>query len=52
MTFYGMSSETAMNKHSGGVAQYRAAEGKTRRDALSRRRSITRWARSWAACAR
>ena len=29
MTFYGMSSETAMQKHSGGVAHYRAAEGKT-----------------------
>ena len=27
--FYGMSSETAMNKHSGGVANYRASEGKT-----------------------
>jgi GMP reductase len=27
--FYGMSSETAMNKHSGGVADYRASEGKT-----------------------
>ncbi|KAI9006423.1 putative GMP reductase [Hyaloraphidium curvatum] len=27
--FYGMSSETAMNKYAGGVAQYRAAEGKT-----------------------
>jgi GMP reductase len=26
--FYGMSSETAMGKHSGGVAQYRATEGK------------------------
>ncbi len=26
--FYGMSSETAMSKHSGGVAEYRAAEGK------------------------
>lgn len=26
--FYGMSSDTAMNKHSGGVANYRAAEGK------------------------
>ena len=26
--FYGMSSETAMTKHAGGVAQYRAAEGK------------------------
>jgi GMP reductase len=29
MKFYGMSSEEAMNKHSGGVADYRAAEGKT-----------------------
>ena len=29
MVFYGMSSETAMKKHSGGVARYRAAEGKT-----------------------
>ncbi len=29
MTFYGMSSETAMKKHAGGVAHYRAAEGKT-----------------------
>ena len=27
--FYGMSSETAMNKYSGGVADYRASEGKT-----------------------
>lgn len=27
--FYGMSSETAMNKHIGGVANYRASEGKT-----------------------
>jgi GMP reductase len=27
--FYGMSSSTAMDKHSGGVATYRAAEGKT-----------------------
>ena len=27
--FYGMSSATAMNKHSGGVANYRASEGKT-----------------------
>jgi GMP reductase len=26
--FYGMSSETAMTKHAGGVAEYRAAEGK------------------------
>ncbi len=29
MKFYGMSSQSAMDKHSGGVAQYRAAEGKT-----------------------
>ncbi|MFT4684854.1 MAG: GMP reductase [Flavobacteriales bacterium] len=27
--FYGMSSKTAMNKHAGGVANYRASEGKT-----------------------
>merc|ERR1711972_1179140 len=27
--FYGMSSRTAMDKHSGGVAEYRASEGKT-----------------------
>jgi GMP reductase len=27
--FYGMSSDTAMDKHSGGMADYRAAEGKT-----------------------
>lgn len=27
--FYGMSSSTAMDKHSGGVAEYRASEGKT-----------------------
>jgi GMP reductase len=29
MEFYGMSSETAMKKHHGGVAEYRASEGKT-----------------------
>ncbi|MDO6705846.1 GMP reductase [Photobacterium sp. 1_MG-2023] len=29
MKFYGMSSQSAMDKHSGGVANYRAAEGKT-----------------------
>jgi GMP reductase len=29
MAFYGMSSETAMKKYAGGVAHYRAAEGKT-----------------------
>jgi len=27
--FYGMSSETAMNKHNGGVAKYKCSEGKT-----------------------
>ena len=27
--FYGMSSDTAMNKHSGGVAEYRSSEGRT-----------------------
>jgi GMP reductase len=27
--FYGMSSDTAMNKHNGGVAHYRSSEGKT-----------------------
>ena len=27
MKFYGMSSKTAMDKHNGGVADYRAAEG-------------------------
>lgn len=27
--FYGMSSATAMKKHHGGVAEYRASEGKT-----------------------
>ncbi len=29
MKFYGMSSDTAMEKYSGGVADYRASEGKT-----------------------
>jgi GMP reductase len=29
MTFYGMSSDTAMKKYAGGVARYRASEGKT-----------------------
>lgn len=27
--FYGMSSDTAMNKHSGGMAKYRSSEGRT-----------------------
>jgi len=29
LSFYGMSSDTAMNKHSGGVADYRSSEGRT-----------------------
>ena len=29
VTFYGMSSETAMEKHHGGVADYRSSEGRT-----------------------
>jgi len=29
LRFYGMSSDTAMRKHKGGVAEYRASEGKT-----------------------
>jgi GMP reductase len=29
MKFYGMSSDTAMNKHHGGVADYRSSEGRT-----------------------
>ena len=29
VTFYGMSSDTAMDKHHGGVAEYRSSEGKT-----------------------
>ncbi len=29
MQFYGMSSASAMDKHAGGVAEYRASEGKT-----------------------
>ncbi len=29
VVFYGMSSKTAMDKHAGGVAEYRASEGKT-----------------------
>jgi len=29
VTFYGMSSDTAMNKHHGGVADYRSSEGRT-----------------------
>jgi GMP reductase len=29
VTFYGMSSDTAMEKHQGGVAEYRSSEGRT-----------------------
>lgn len=29
VTFYGMSSDTAMNKHHGGIANYRSSEGRT-----------------------
>lgn len=29
ITFYGMSSDTAMDKHHGGVAEYRSSEGRT-----------------------
>ena len=29
ITFYGMSSDTAMDKHNGGVASYRSSEGRT-----------------------
>jgi len=29
VTFYGMSSDTAMKKHNGGVAEYRSSEGRT-----------------------
>ena len=29
VTFYGMSSDTAMEKHHGGVAEYRSSEGRT-----------------------
>jgi GMP reductase len=29
ITFYGMSSDTAMDKHHGGVADYRSSEGRT-----------------------
>ena len=31
LKFYGMSSSEAMNKHSGGVASYRAAEGEVKK---------------------
>ncbi|MDP2452987.1 MULTISPECIES: GMP reductase [unclassified Kaistella] len=39
--FYGMSSQTAMDKHSGGVAEYRASEGKTVKVAYKGSVSVT-----------
>ena len=45
--FLRMSSETAMKKYSGGVADYRAAEGKTVRCRIAAR-STVRCRRSWA----
>ena len=49
--FYGMSSRSAMEKYSGGVAQYRAAEGKE--VLVPFRGPVERPRRSsWAACAR
>jgi len=51
MQFYGMSSETAMKRYSGGVAAYRASEGKTVETPIAAR-STPPWPRSWAACAR
>ena len=39
--FYGMSSQTAMDKHSGGVAEYRASEGKTVKIAYKGSVSVT-----------
>lgn len=50
MLFYGMSSESAMNRHVGGVAKYRAAEGKTVKLPLRGRWAIPP-AISWAVCA-
>ena len=50
MLFYGMSSESAMTRHVGGVAKYRAAEGKTVK--LPLRGPVENTARDiWAACA-
>ena len=51
MTFYGMSSEAAMKKHSGGspiTGPPRASPWKPPTAA----RSMARWARSWEACVR
>ena len=51
MTFYGMSSETAMKKHSGGVAHIAPPRARRSRRPIAAR-STARWARSWAGCAR
>lgn len=49
MLFYGMSSESAMKRHVGGVAEYRAAEGKTVKLPLRGQLKIPRVI-FWAAC--
>lgn len=49
MLFYGMSFESAMKRHVGGVAEYRAAEGKTVKLPLRGRLKIPRVI-FWAAC--
>ncbi len=51
MVFYGMSSDTAMRKYAGGVAKYRASEGKTV-EVPYRGPWRARCRRSWAGCAR
>ena len=52
MRFYGMSSETAMKKYSGGVAALSRRRGQDASKRPIAARSTTRWAKSWAACAR
>lgn len=49
MLFYGMSSESAMKRHVGGVAEYRAAEGKPLSCRCEARLKIPRVI-FWAAC--
>jgi len=49
--FYGMSSRTAMDLYSGGVAEYRAAEGKEVLVPIAARFARTVQT-SWVACAR
>ena len=51
MQFYGMSSETAMKRYSGGVAHYRAARARPSKRPIVAPSTI-RWPRSWAAYAR